>query len=335
MRRRSRRRNRRKNRRSRRGGGNYGSKSAKQTMTAKGRSTIGRFGSTRKHSARRSRLTRPPPKGKSPRPGNRGGPDPIVWKQNPLFKGKTKKQFVEEQKKMTKKLKGNAVVKAGKQAGQKRAHATWREAAALGAERELEKHYGNNRPQTQLGNVQAKGNAAWGAANATSAFRRSAWDARKNLASLDDLKPISMGSKIASNVNTAKQIAKKTGVSISQVKAGKQAANIAANIVANAAPKSTKRTSFMCPKDVDSALKKLGICQQLGWGETCPRRCSVAAAGGSRRHYAKKKARPGPYRRRRSRRRKQRGGQPDRDFTAEEKWVHGLRGGRRRRTRRR
>ena len=185
----------------------------------------------------------------------------------------------------------------GKKAGQK-AHATWREAAALGAERKLEKYYGNNRPQTQLGNVQAKGNAAWGAANATSAFRRSAWDARKksdpnspHYSGADDLKPISKISKIASsNVNTAK-LAKKTGVSISQVKAGKQAANVAANRVAAAVKEAATQTVKKCPPGCSP----------------CPPECpcpAVAAGGGrSRRRYAKNEARAGPRRRRRSRRR--------------------------------
>jgi len=189
----------------------------------------------------------------------------------------------------------------GKKAGQKRAHATWREAAALGAERKLEKYYGNNRPQTQLGNVQAKGNAAWSAANATSAFRRSAWDARKkrdpnspHYSGADDLKPISKISKIASsNVNTAK-LAKKTGVSISQVKAGKQAANVAANKVAAAVKEAATQTVKKgCPQGCR--------CDHRIECAACPR---VAAGGGrSRRRYAKNAPRAGPRRRRRSRRR--------------------------------
>ena len=66
-------------RRRRRGGLNVG-KIAKKTMT--------RRPATRK----RSRLG-PPPKGKAPRPGNRTGPDPIVWRTNPLFKGKSQSEF--------------------------------------------------------------------------------------------------------------------------------------------------------------------------------------------------------------------------------------------------
>ena len=200
----------------------------------------------------------------------------------------------------------------GKKAGQKRAHATWREAAALGAERKLEKYYGNNRPQTQLGNVQAKGNAAWDAANATSAFRRSAWDARKkrdpnspHYSGVDDLKPISKISKIASsNVNTAK-LAKKTGVSISQVKAGKQAAKVAAKQVAAATKVAAKEAAKeAATQTVKTATKGCGpgcICDHKIDCASCPR---VAAGGGrSRRRYAKNAPRAGPRRRRRSRRR--------------------------------
>ena len=135
----------------------------------------------------------------------------------------------------------------GKKAGQKRAHPTWRETATIAAERELEgkKGYGSTRAQTELGNIQAKENAPWAAAPAATAWRRAGWDRRKkreNLAELDDLKPISKISKIASsNVNTAK-LAKKTGVSISQVKAGKQAANVAANKVAAAVKEAATQT---------------------------------------------------------------------------------------------
>lgn len=186
----SRRTQRRRKRRKRRGGQNYGSAMAKQSMTKKGRSTIGRFGSTRSGkrfglgiSKKKSRLG-PPPKRKAPRPGNRSGPDPIVWRTNPLFKGKTRKQFIKEQKKMTKKMKARSA-----------ARPSWRETAAIGSERKLAKYYGNNRSQTKLGNVQAKGNAAWGAAGATSAFRRSAWDARKK-------KELNVGKKAANTAAT-------------------------------------------------------------------------------------------------------------------------------------
>ena len=76
-----------------------------------------------------------------------------------------------------------------------RARPSWRETAAIGSERKLAKYYGNNRSQTKLGNVQAKGNAAWGAAGATSAFRRSAWDARKK-------KELNVGKKAANTAAT-------------------------------------------------------------------------------------------------------------------------------------
>ena len=105
------------------------------------------------------------------------------------------------------------------------------------------------------------------------------------------LKPISKIPKIASNnVNTA-TLSKKTGVSISQVKAGKQAANVAANRVAAAVKEAATQTVKKCPPGCSP----------------CPPECpcpAVAAGGGrSRRRYAKNEARAGPRRRRRSRRR--------------------------------
>ena len=190
----------------------------------------------------------------------------------------------------------------GKKAGQKRAHPTWRETATIAAERELEgkKGYKSTRAKTELGNIQAKENAPWAAANASSAFRRSAWDARKkrdpnspHYSGNNDLKPISKISKIASsNVNTAK-LANKTGVSISQVKAGKQAANVAANKVAAAVKEAAIQTVKKgCPPGC--------MCDH-----ECP--CPDVPQGGgrrrSRRRYAKNEARAGPRRRRRSRRR--------------------------------
>ena len=111
----------------------------------------------------------------------------------------------------------------------------------------------------------------------------------------DDLKPISMGSKIASsNVNTAK-LAKKTGVSISQVKAGKQAAKVAAKKAAAAVKEAATQTVKKgCPQGCR--------CDHRIECAACPR---VAAGGGrSRRRYAKNAPRAGPRRRRRRSRRR-------------------------------
>ena len=97
----------------------------------------------------------------------------------------------------------------------------------------------------------------------------------------------------SSNANTAK-LAKKTGVSISQVKAGKQAANVSANKVAAAVKEAATQTVKKgCPPGC--------ICDHKIDCASCPR---VAAGGGrSRRRYAKNAPRAGPRRRRRSRRR--------------------------------
>ena len=91
----------------------------------------------------------------------------------------------------------------------------------------------------------------------------------------DDLKPISMGSKIASsNVNTAK-LAKKTGVSISQVKAGKQAADKAANIVADSVKGAANQVATEARKCTGpgkcstqkSANESRGLC--FSYGKDC------------------------------------------------------------------
>ena len=91
----------------------------------------------------------------------------------------------------------------------------------------------------------------------------------------DDLKPISMGSKIASsNVNTAK-LAKKTGVSISQVKAGKQAADKAAKIVADSAEGAANQVAKEARKCTGpgkcstqkSANESRGLC--FSYGKDC------------------------------------------------------------------
>ena len=119
------------------------------------------------------------------------------------------------------------------------------------------------------------------------------------------LKPISKIPKIASNnVNTA-TLSKKTGVSISQVKAGKQAANVAANKVVDAATSAANQAASKAPaywcndKGLTPELRKKGNCPDAS--PPCPPGCAPMA-GGRRRNYAK--PRPGPRRRRRRTRRR-------------------------------
>jgi len=121
------------------------------------------------------------------------------------------------------------------------------------------------------------------------------------------LKPISKIPKIASNnVNTA-TLSKKTGVSISQVKAGKQAANVAANKVVDATTSAANQAASKAPaywcndKGLTAELRKKGNCPPLSPGVICPPGCAPMA-GGRRRNYAK--PRPGPRRRRRRTRRR-------------------------------
>ena len=68
--------------------------------------------------ALRPKSLRPvPPKGKAPRPGNQNGPDPMVFQQNPLYKGKSLGEFKKIGKWRHTGVGNNpTVVKAGKEA---------------------------------------------------------------------------------------------------------------------------------------------------------------------------------------------------------------------------
>jgi len=98
-----------------------------------------------------------------------GKNDEMVWRTNPLFKGKTRKQFIEEQKKMTKKLRKRGMGERIKGARHK------------AGEQALEKYYGEKGKTTSAAE-RAAGVAARevaGASRTARAFRSSAYDARK------------------------------------------------------------------------------------------------------------------------------------------------------------
>ena len=290
------RRNRRK-RRTRRGGQNYGSATAKQSMTKKGRSTMGRFGSTRSGkrfgvgiSRKRSKLKKPPPKGKAPRPGNRSGPDPMVWRTNPLFKGKTRKQFIKEHKKMTKKMKGNDTLGIGN-------------AARVAAERKLEKYYGSNRVTTGK-DVKVANNADMRAAPGAAAFRSAAWDRRKRRDMTQKMRPHQPRPAFCNSLNKKTQMYKKKCMG-----PGKAAAKQAALIVGKAVHQAAKQAAAAAPAIIKKAVEQDPVGTPAAVAQ-CPVHCRpIAAAGGSRRRRRRRRSRrgggmTGVFARRRSRRRR-------------------------------